>query len=449
MPFVPAASPLDRLSSPAPPGRFLSNGSYVVLITSAGTGFSTAGGCDLNVWSGDRIDDPHGFFFHVQDVERRAAWSAGDQPLRHPWERYLCRWSPGSFEISRMDDGIATRMEVCVPSGDPIELRRITLTNYGEGRRRIDLTSYVEVLLGSRASHAAHPAFSKLFIRTEPLTESPILIATRRPQREGESFPCMFHAMLGGDALEWETDRERFLGRRRSPSTARALQPGSRLSGTTGDVLDPILCLRRAISLAPRQSVTSTFILGCAEDRGAALDMIARLTAEGTEADPFDSARRREAESLRTMGIAEPEAEYAQDIASAMFYGHPALRCAPAVIERARGSYEDLERLGLSRRRPFAVLHAERPAGREIISALLRIHRYWRALTLEIDLLILCDDPGRVRAEAGPHIDDLVRLADPAGVSAATRDWLDAAARLVVLDRLPDLGEAPSAGSAP
>jgi Cellobiose phosphorylase len=82
-------------------------------------------------------------------------------------------------------------------------------------------------------------------------------VFSRRPRQSGETTPCVFHVLgvegrLGG-AVEWETDRARFLGRSRSPQQAIALD-GRPLSGTTGAVLDPIASLRDRVRLAPGAS---------------------------------------------------------------------------------------------------------------------------------------------------------------------------------------------------
>ena len=51
--------------------------------------------------------------------------------------------------------------------------------------------------------------------------------------------------------MEYETDRARFLGRGRTPANPAALDAGTRLSGTTGPVLDPVFSLRRRVRLEP------------------------------------------------------------------------------------------------------------------------------------------------------------------------------------------------------
>ena len=76
------------------------------------------------------------------------------------------------------------------------------------------------------ADDLAHPAFGKLFIETEYLPTSAALLCHRRPRdaREtGQRGPCTSLSLEGRaqGAVEWETDRARFLGRGRSPARSR------------------------------------------------------------------------------------------------------------------------------------------------------------------------------------------------------------------------------------
>ena len=94
-----------------------------------------------------------------------------------------------------------------------------------------------------------------------------ILLATRRRRAPGEPVIWAAHfavveeqesgAQLG--TFEFETDRERFLGRGRTLRNALAMQDGGVLSNTAGSVLDPIFSLRRRVRVPPRASVRVTF----------------------------------------------------------------------------------------------------------------------------------------------------------------------------------------------
>src|SRR4029078_3838553 len=92
----------------------------------------------------------------------------------------------------------------------------------------IEITSYAEIVLTRPEDDLAHPAFGKLFIETEFSPKSAGLLFTRRPRSSDECPLVGFHVLgvdgprLGG-AVEWETDRARFVGRGRSPAHPIAL----------------------------------------------------------------------------------------------------------------------------------------------------------------------------------------------------------------------------------
>ncbi|MGH2570857.1 MAG: GH36-type glycosyl hydrolase domain-containing protein, partial [bacterium] len=263
MSSVPTASrvpDLGDLDHRVPPTRVLSNGRYTVLITSAGTGTSVCDGTAITPWAGDPVEDADGFFFYVRDLDSRARWSAGLQPTLCVPSEYRVAWEPGRFEIARVDGDVETRLEVCVPPDRRLELRRITLRNRSVRRRRLELTSFAEIALSDAAAHAAHPAFSKLFLQTEWEPAESALLVRRRPRRTDESHPWVIHAMLGHEP-DFETDRARFLGRGGSRRAPIALD-AARLSRTVGNVLDPSVSLRCAVVLEAGQSTETVFVLG-------------------------------------------------------------------------------------------------------------------------------------------------------------------------------------------
>jgi cyclic beta-1,2-glucan synthetase len=71
----------------------------------------------------------------------------------------------------------------------------------------------------------------------------------------------------------------RFIGRGHTLAAPQALE-ALRLSGTHGNVLDPVFALRRVFVLPPYSTVIQSFWLGAAQDRAAALDLASRVEEE-------------------------------------------------------------------------------------------------------------------------------------------------------------------------
>jgi cyclic beta-1,2-glucan synthetase len=283
-------------------GCELSNGGYTVQLTAAGTGGSSWQDLALTAWARDPVEDMGGFFLYLRDHDSGATWSAGQRPARRRPDRYEAFWNHERFTIERLDVGIAARLEVVVAPDAPVEIRRLTLENRSRRPRLIEVTSYAEVVLQDAAAFFAHPEFSRLFIQTE--YEDGVLLAHRRPRGAGERTPWLWHALAEVATLEHETDRRRFIGRGHDLSAPRALADGAPLSGTTGNVLDPILSLRRRVELDTAATVSVTFLLGVAPDRAAALAEAARWAAGSEAAEVIDRTSAARAASIALEGKA-------------------------------------------------------------------------------------------------------------------------------------------------
>src|SRR5262249_24451266 len=89
----PGCAPLlrRRLTTPSPPAprtHLLSNTQYHVLVTNAGSGWSTCRGLDVTRWREDATRDACGQFCYVRDLTRGLTWSAGHQPVRRAADEY-------------------------------------------------------------------------------------------------------------------------------------------------------------------------------------------------------------------------------------------------------------------------------------------------------------------------------------------------------------------------
>src|SRR5256886_2896816 len=172
----------DSADLPTPRTQLLSNGVYSVMVTTAGSGYSICGPLAVTRWREDATRDNWGSFVYVRDVRSSAVWSAGHQTVGAKPQSYEVAFSEDKAEFWRRDSGVVTHLEVIVSAEDNAEMRRVSVANYSTRPREIELTSYAEVVLASRADDLAHPAFSNLFIETEYHARHSALLARRRPR---------------------------------------------------------------------------------------------------------------------------------------------------------------------------------------------------------------------------------------------------------------------------
>ena len=158
-------------------------------------------------------------------MQRELVWSAGYQPICRPPHGYEVIFAADKATIRRRDADIETLLEVTVSPEQPVEVRRVTLTNHDSRPRELEITSYCEVVLAPHRDDVAHPAFGKLFLETEWVPRSGALLCCRRPRSDDEQPVCAMHVAAvditaAGSTLvgtgQYETDRARFLGRGRT-----------------------------------------------------------------------------------------------------------------------------------------------------------------------------------------------------------------------------------------
>ncbi|MDQ2890426.1 MAG: glycosyl transferase [Gemmatimonadota bacterium] len=314
---------LDEIrSSIVPATHVLSNGRYTAVITAAGNGYSAYDGLALTRWVPDRTHDALGCFAYVRDEDSNDVWSASLSPVRREPDTYVARFDCGYALLERSDAGIRTRTEVCVAPESNVEIRRLTLTNDATHTRRLSVTVYAEAVLNDPAADAGHPAFSKLFVQTEITADGCGLIAKRRLRGASDAPLYVVTKLVGaGDFAGLESDRARFIGRGQSLAAPSALNAGQRLSCAVGNVLDPVLALRRVMTIGPGASAQLVWLLGA----GAELSETESAVEDALEAvetgmqHVFDAAAHRAA---LVLGSAQHSQRFHIAVGAAI-YGSP------------------------------------------------------------------------------------------------------------------------------
>jgi N,N'-diacetylchitobiose phosphorylase len=271
-----------------PSASLLGNGRYATLVRATGTGFSAWNGCALTDFSADPTLDGGGLVVYLRDPVAGRLWSVGRAPAGRA-DHYTARAGDGTVTIAREDGELATTLTTWVVADADVELRRLTIENRGAARRTLEVATYAEVVLHDPGWQLGHPAFAKLFVQTDAVDG--MLVARRRPRGPGEPSPCLVHALVGPGPLEWDTDRARVLGRGHDAERPRALASSAPLAGAAGSVLDPALCLRRRVEVAPDAVATLFVVLGAGASRDDAL-ALGRRFADAAACDRARAATR-------------------------------------------------------------------------------------------------------------------------------------------------------------
>jgi cellobiose phosphorylase len=440
-----------------PHAHFLSNGAYTVIVTNAGGGASLWRGNAVTRLREDETRDPGGIFLYLRDVRSGAVWSTAHHPTRQELDGYVASFLPEKASFHGEAHGIETLLEIAVSPEDDVEVRRVTLTNRGARPREIELTSYAELVLGPPADDLAHPAFGKLFVTTSYLPESYALVAHRRPRRSSDPSLYGVHVLsvegrMQG-AVEWESDRARFLGRGRDVDDPVALD-GRPLSGSTGAVLDPIVSLRHRVRIRAGGSVRVSFATGVVTDRDAAHALAQKYHDPGAPARAFALGHTHAQMTLRHLGISSEDAQLFERLASRVLYVDSSLRAPRELRARNLLGQAGLWAHGISGDLPLLVVRVVEEDDLPLVRQVLQAQDYWRLKGLSADVAVLNEHPASYLDEMHEQLGAMIESGPWAGykdkpggvfllrgesLPTAERVLLQAAARAVLSGEHGDL----------
>ena len=410
-------------NTPIPEVQLLSNGNYHVMATNAGGGYSRWGDLSITRWREDATSDCWGTFIYLRDHDTGRYWSTAYQPTLRQADHYEAIFLQARAEYRRRDQGIETHTEISVSPEDDVEIRRVTLTNLSSRTRHIEVTSYAEVVLAPLNADLAHRSFSNLFVQTEILADRQAILCTRRRRTPGEQVPWMFHLFAAPgvivDEPSYETDRAKFIGRGRTPANPLVLDKSVgalTLSNTDGSVLDPIVAIRRTITLSPDKSATVQIISGVAETREAALALLDEYCDRHFVERAFEMAWFQSQEVLRQLNATEADAQVYGRLAASVIYGTGLRRAAPSVIARNQLGQSGLWRFAISGDLPIVLIRISDLDRIDLVKQILQAHAYWRMKGLIVELVIVNEDFSGYRAVLQDQIMGLINAGPEAQI---------------------------------
>ncbi len=328
---------------PAPWANVIANPNAGFCVTERGSGFTWTENSyfyRLTPWHNDPVSDPAGEVLYLRDDESGEVWSPtpAPAPAIDPSRAedgaapsYVVRHMPGRTTFGHERHGIASELSLGVPESDPVKISQLVLTNRGTVRRRLTLTSYVELTLGAQREHTRHQ------------------LHTWRDDRTGAVFAENYFAddFASRVAFSWMSEpitgftgnREEFIGRNRDLSAPAALAART-LSGITGAGFDPCAALRSMVTLEPGETRRIVVLLGAAKSQDEARAIIARHGAPDAAAAAIDGAVRAWDARLTTISALTPSPEFDEMVNRWSLY--QALSCrmwARSALYQSSGAY--------------------------------------------------------------------------------------------------------------
>jgi len=243
--------------TPKPWGNVISNGDYGMLVSQTGSGFSWRGNAGQNRLTRsfqDLVKDNWGKYFYIRDLERNVYWSATYKPVMHPYQAFKVIHGIGYSKFFQTIEDIESELTNFVSAGDPVEIFELKLTNHSPETRKLDVTSYVEWLLGFAPDE--HREFHKLFIDTSANVGASTLYARKylwgfaddKGRYNNIDWPYTAFLAVSEPVKSFDCDKESFIGMYHNDDRPQAMLD-DQLAGRSGRFTDAIAALQVQVSL--------------------------------------------------------------------------------------------------------------------------------------------------------------------------------------------------------
>ena len=370
----------------APIMHVLSNGTYKVVLSNRGGGYSQYRALGLTRWRNDPTFDDYGFFCYLSDETGKNYWSTTFLPTYVEPDSYEVYFDEQYAKVTRSDFGITTSVQTIVPKNENLELRILNLTNENlKKNKQITLTSYLEVALSYLGEDLSHPSFYRMQVESSFLPQANALVFHRKSI--DASLPHYFlHQVvasgLSQSVLEYETSRLQFLGRGRSLQKPLALERNNLpLTKTTGFVLDPVAAFRFTIDLAPLETKTIYFVNTVANTAND----ISSLAQKYYDSAAFSQIRKPSPTDYFFTHAAE--LKMSQHLLSCLLYKKTSLTGLSATPP-----FVLLKKLGISETMPLICLSLTENSVKSLFRELVQICVYLLAKGTDFTLVILVSE---------------------------------------------------------
>jgi cellobiose phosphorylase len=374
-----------------PKMHLLTNGNYNVALTDKGSGYGKCNSMSVYRWVNDYMQSS-GAFIYIRNVNSNEYWSATYSPVNTKPEAYKVIYSPHKAEYVRREGNIETNTEVIISAEDNTEIRRVSIHNHSDKARVIELTSYMEVVLIQPEADSAHPAFSKLFIKTEYIDEYNGLLAMRRKRDDVKQTVWGYHAVSTNKKIhgkvEYETDRSQFIGRNRNLASPRVMEPDQPLSNSVGSVLDPVFSLRIRVSVDAGDSAIVNFCIGSCDTRKIAVEMLEKYSVYTAAERVIEMAWTRSIVEAGFINISARDEMAYLKLLPELIYGIDRKEQAGYIVKNTL-SQSELWTFGISGDVPIVLVTIHSRDSFEEIQWALKLHDYFRLKGVIFDLVIL------------------------------------------------------------
>ncbi len=388
----------------------LSNGLYTTLLNDRGIGFTKYKNLQINRYRAVP-DEPYGLFLFIKDLSNNVVWTNTYEPYMKEPDKYNVTFEPGTIKYIREDNLIITKTDVVVTKEHTAEIRKIVINNYNIKDVELELTSFGEVILARTEEDVAHRAFNGVSISADFDIDTQSLIFRRHSRTKELVEYFLAHRMLVIDddsETSFETSRANFLGRNNDLNKADAILKNKKLSNDKNALLDPIMSLRKKITLKANKQKTIYLVTGFGKSKEQVLEIL----------DIYDNPETMKSTFRESEMFSNILDSYSNLNSNQIFlYNHMLKKIygySPYELEKEQllltntKSKNEIWKYGISDNWPIITVIINDFEGIGVAKQILKAYEYYKKRSLYIDIVILNKEQDSKKDTINKYIYDIL-----------------------------------------
>ena len=202
---------------------------------------------------------------------------------------------------------------------------------------------------------------------------------------------CMFTESETIGELEYEIDKEKFIGRNNVELPVK-VEESKPLSKQTGLVTDSVVALKKTVKILPSEKITIDLIIGVSDKKQEIIDKLAEYKNAQKIAENFElSFARTEAESIY-LDITGKDIEAYQAMLTYLMFQNPMKKVELEKLPKRQYLQSELWKFGISGDLPILLVKIKDINDIYIIYEILKAYEFFRAKNITIDLVIVNEE---------------------------------------------------------
>ena len=396
---------------PIPEMGVLSNGTYTVLINDRGMGFSKHKNLQINRFR-QVADQDYGIFVYIRNLNNDKLWSNTYAPLDVPTDKYKVIMASDRIKYIREDDGIVTTTEVTVTRDHNAEIRRITFQNNTNEDVTLEVTSYGEVILCRNEEDIAHRAFNDLTIYSEIDEETSSLIFNRKSRTKENTRYYIVNRLFTyneeNEPFEFETSREKFIGRNNTVSNPEVIMSKKKLSNSVGASLSSIMSIRKYITIEAKGKKSVCLLIGFGKSREQVMDIVNLYKDELSINKAFEMTTVLNNISAGYANLKAYQKSLFSSMLKYIYQAIPLNEERKNVISQNKLSINNLWRFNISGDWPIILVEIDNIESVGFIKEVLQAYEFYKNNGLCVDVVILNNEDITKEKTIQDYIDNLM-----------------------------------------